>query len=73
VQREFLLLEMMPTSALLRARLMISEVPRWYGREMVALCLGGAEVVTGMGGVWCGGWGVVVLARGGGGAGGRWR
>jgi hypothetical protein len=65
-----LLLEMMPTLALRRARLMISEVPRWYGRETVALCLGWAVAVAGMDGVWCGGWGLVVLVRG---VGGGWR
>ena len=75
MRREFLLLEMVPTSALRRAQLMISEVPRWYGRETVALCLGVAVAVVGKDGVWCGGWGagVVVLTTEGGGAGGRWR
>jgi hypothetical protein len=72
VRREFLLLEMVPTSALRRARLMISEVPWWYGRETVALCLGMATVVAGMVEIWCGGWGLAVgaLVTEGGGMGG---
>jgi hypothetical protein len=66
VQSEFLLLVVMPTSALRKALLMISDVPRWYGRETVALCLVGAvvmvggDLVCGLGGggigVWVGGW-----------------
>ena len=62
MRREFLLLDVVPTSALRRARLTISDVPRWYGREMVALCLGAAMAVAGTVGVWWGGWGVGVVA-----------
>jgi hypothetical protein len=57
-----LLLDVVPTLALRRARLMISDVPRWYGRETVALCLGVAMAVAGRVGVWWGGWGVGVVA-----------
>jgi hypothetical protein len=55
VRREFLLLDVVPTSALRRARLTIYDVPRWYGRETVGLCLGAAMAVAGTVGVWWGG------------------
>ena len=57
MRSEFLLLVVTPTSALRKALLMISDVPLWYGRETVVLCLVGAVVMVG--GVWCVGWGLV--------------
>jgi hypothetical protein len=76
VWRAFLLHDVVPTLALRRARLMNSDVPRWYGRETVALCFGAAIAVAGTVGFWRGCWGVGVVAgivegrgvRGGGGS-----
>jgi hypothetical protein len=51
VRRDLLLHDVMPMSDLWRARLMISYVPQWYGRETVALCLGVAMAVAGTVGV----------------------
>jgi hypothetical protein len=51
VQSEFLLFVTMPTSVLQKALLIISEVPRWFSRETVVLCLGGAVGLAGVGGV----------------------
>jgi hypothetical protein len=61
VRREFLLLEMVPISALRRARLMISKVPRCFLKEDGGPVFGGGCSSGRQG------WGLVWWLRGGGG------